>query len=223
MRCSSSKVFRSIEEKLFVFKKLPIWLVFQQLVFPVPTLLHDSLSADMMKVFSSRQRLHPPDSQTISPREHFLIFEIKSGESSNKPLSTARSLEDASSVWKRRPPSCLQTRRSLWTRGRKSCRSVGTGRNTCSEISKIWHFFQSKINKRHSDYPQKIFRVKSILQKYFIERVLVIVIGILSSMLLKTWDGQHHLNETDGKADLRTRSGIASEILFYSKPLSICS
>ena len=149
---------------------------------------------------------------------HFLFRKSK-----NVPEEkSSESLVDVISAWKRRPSSCPPTRSCRWTKGRKSCRSVGTGRNTCSEISKIWHFFQSKINKRHSDYPQKIFRVKSILQKYFIERVLVIVIGILSSMLLKTWDGQHHLNETDGKADLRTRSGIASEILFYSKPL-FCS
>ena len=29
-------------------------------------------------------------------------------------------------------------------------------------------------------------------------------------------------HETNGKADLRTRSGIASEVLFLFKPLSLC-
>ena len=75
---------------------------------------------------------------------------IWSGGSSNRPPSTAKNQVGVISVWKRRQPSCSPTRRHHWTKGRKSCKSAATERNTCWSTNN-WPFFK-KINfkVRHS-------------------------------------------------------------------------
>ena len=99
---------------------------------------------------------------------------IWSGGSSNRPPSTAKNQVDVISVWKRRQPSCSPTRRHHWTKGRKSCKSAATERNTCWSTNN-WPFFKNQLQGTPLLVPKKYFK-QNLTKNISASKCAVIVI-----------------------------------------------